>query len=99
MNPNHFYAMSYEDASPGDTPASPASEASTRSLPRQDRAKVDLTPSHDPAASSALAALDVESEANYQPRTLKFQMVMLGLYLAVFLVALVSRISLRPATS
>ncbi|KEF62586.1 uncharacterized protein A1O9_00559 [Exophiala aquamarina CBS 119918] len=87
-NTDRFYAMSYEDASLGDSPASPVSGASTRSLPRQDRAKVDVAPSHDPAAASALAAFDVESEDNYRPRTLKFHVVMLGLYLAIFLVAL-----------
>jgi len=90
--------MAYEDASPGDSPASLASKASTRSLPRQDRAKVDLAPAHDPAGASVLATFDVESAANYQPKTLKFQMVMLGLYLAVFLVALVSKTTIHTPT-
>ena len=33
---------------------------------------------------------EADSEANYQPKTVKFWMVMLGLYFALFVVALVS---------
>ncbi|KAK5064457.1 hypothetical protein LTR84_000290 [Exophiala bonariae] len=80
--------MAYENASQGNSPATPTSETSTGSLPRQDRAKVDFPPLHDEAGTRAFAALDADSEANYQPKTVKFNLVMLGLYLAVFLVAL-----------
>lgn len=93
-NSTEFFALPYENASQGGSPATPTSGTSTRSLPQQDRAKVDFPPSHDEAGARALAALDADSEANYHPRTVKFNLVMLGLYLAVFVVALVSSVVL-----
>lgn len=81
--------MSYERAQRQDADA-PSPVLSEASLPRQDRAKVDPPPCNNPAAAKALQDADEDSEENYQPRTIKFWMVMLGLYCALFVVALVS---------
>lgn len=86
-----FASMSYERAQREDADA-PSPVLSTASLPRQGRAKVDPPPPpSDPEAAKALQHVEEDSEENYKPKTIKFWMVMLGLYCALFVVALVSR--------
>jgi hypothetical protein len=68
----------------------PSPVLSNASLPRQDRAIVELTQNRDKTAVDALQAAEDDCESNYKPKTLKFWMVMVGLYCALFLVALVS---------
>ncbi len=79
--------MSYDEAQRKDAPSPVLSDAS---LPRQDRAKIDPPPGRDRTDMKALEEAEADSEANYQPNTVKFWMVMLGLYFALFVVALVS---------
>ncbi|KAJ9620668.1 hypothetical protein H2204_012223 [Knufia peltigerae] len=83
-----FASMSYERAQREDADA-PSPVLSTASLPRQGRAKVDPPPPpSDPEAAKALQHVEEDSEENYKPKTIKFWMVMLGLYCALFVVAL-----------
>ena len=57
------------------------SETSGDQTPKLERSK---------APEWKVEAVEADSEANYKPKTFKFWMVMLGMYLSVFIVALVS---------
>jgi hypothetical protein len=88
---DHFVAMPYA-AHRTDTPSPVLSNAS---LPRQDRARVEQPHARDKTDVDVLQAAENDCEANYKPRTLKFWMVMIGLYCALFLVALVCDMLVR----
>lgn len=54
----------------------------------------DQTPPEKPTSSSNEDDEYADAERNYQPKTLKFWTIVIGMYLSIFLVALVSTYSL-----
>lgn len=68
-------------------------ESSRESSLRREKPEGNVPVAVDPASNSSsedIAAKYDQAEANYQPKSFKFWTILLGLYLAVFIVALVS---------
>ncbi|CZR60192.1 related to aflatoxin efflux pump AFLT [Phialocephala subalpina] len=66
-------------------------ESSRESSPRREKPEGNVPVAVDPASNSSsedIAAKYDQAEANYQPKSFKFWTILLGLYLAVFIVAL-----------
>lgn len=62
-----------------------SSAESTHSTQHEDKTPTDKTPQ----ASTGAGEYE-DAEKNFQPKTLKFWMIIIGMYLSIFLVALVS---------